>query len=162
MFPETTLILIICPQSFATADNLFFQNTLVAMRPLTKLKELPSAHQVTNYLHNEFVRTMKEKAAEIENVIGLIATCGDLWSADNNKVPYFGTTAAFILLVKRKDKRPRWVLKNTILGFRAVEGAHDGDNLGRYFFGLCRRAGIINVEKKISKVCDFGTYISIC
>lgn len=146
--------------SFATANNLFFQNTLVAMRPLTKLKELPSTHQVMNYLHNEFIRIMKEKATKIENVIGLIATCGNLWSADNNKVPYFGTTAAYILLVKQKGERPRWVLKNTILGFRAVEGAHDGDNLGRYFFGLCRRAGIINVEKKISKVCQTCVSIS--
>lgn len=124
------------------------------MRPFTKINELASAHQVTTYLHNEFVRTMQEKAAEVSQVIGLVAACADVWSSPSNKMPYLGAMSAYILIVKRKNKRPLWVLKSTILGFRAIEGQHDGGNLGRYFFGLCRRAGIIDVEKKISKACD--------
>lgn len=154
-------------QSFATADNLFYRNTLVAMRPLTKSRELASAHQVTNFLHNQFTLTLKLQVDEIDKVIGLIATCGDMWSAPHNKMPYFGAMAAYILIELRKKKRPTWRLKTTILGFRSVEGAHDGDNLGRYFFGMCRRVGIINVEKKVSKVrilqfkhcCHMSTYL---
>lgn len=124
------------------------------MRPLTKSHELASAHQVTNFLHNQFVLTMTKQAQEIEGVIGCVATCGDMWSSPNNKTPFFGAMASYILIVKGKKKRPQWRLKTTILGFRCVEGAHDGDNLGRYFFGMCCRVGIINVEKKISKVSD--------
>lgn len=124
------------------------------MRPLTKSRELASAHQVTNFLHNQFARTIENQVKEIENLIGLVATCGDMWSSPNNKMPYFGAMAAYIVIELRKKKRPLWKLKTTILGFRAVEGAHDGSNLGHYYFGLCRRVGIINVEKKVSKVSN--------
>ena len=125
------------------------------MRPFTKSKELPSLHQVTDYLHNEFVRTMKEKKAEIEGIIGKVAICEDMWSSPANKMPFMGTAAAYIVVKRAKKQPPMWQLKSTILSFRVVEGAHDGENLGRYLFGVCRRAGIINVEKKISKVCGF-------
>lgn len=123
------------------------------MRPFTRSNELPSTHKVTDYLHNEFVRTMKEKATEIKSIVGLVSTCADLWSSPNNKVPYMGTNGAYVVIKMRKNKRPQWILKSTILGFRAVEGAHDGPNLGRYLFGIFRRAGIIDVENKMSKVC---------
>ncbi|KAJ3714781.1 hypothetical protein C8R42DRAFT_551351, partial [Lentinula raphanica] len=62
---HVTKFVVCTDQPFHTAGNLFFRNSLVAMRPFTKSKELPSVHQVTDYLHNEFVRTMKEKKAEI-------------------------------------------------------------------------------------------------
>lgn len=139
-------------QPFATADSLFYRNSLVVMRPLTKSHELPSAQQVIKYLHNQFALTLKATVAEIETVIGSIATCGDMWSLLNNKQPYFGAMSSYIVIEMQK-KRPVWKLKTTIMGFRSVEGAHDGDNLGRYYFSMCRRIGIINVEKKVSKVC---------
>lgn len=123
------------------------------MRPLTKSRELASAQQVIKYLHNQFALTLKATVAEIETVIGSIATCGDMWSSPNNKQPYFGAMASYILIEMRKKKRPVWKLKTTIMGFRSVEGAHDGDNLGRYYFSMCRQIGIIDVEKKVSKVC---------
>lgn len=125
------------------------------MRPATKSRELASAHQVANYLHNKFVRTLKEQKKEIEGVIGLVATYGNMWSSPSNKMPYFGAMGSYILLVPRKNQRSRWELKTTILGFCSVEGAHEGNNLGRYYFGICRCAGIIDVEKKVSKVRDF-------
>lgn len=146
------LLTTIITQSFATADSLFYRNTLVVMRPLTKSRELASAHQVKNYLHNQFILTLEAQKAEIEGLIGLVATCGNMWSSPSNKMPYFGVMGAYIMIEMRKRKRPVWKLKSTIVGFRSVEGAHDGDNLGRYYFGMCRRVGIINVEKKVSKV----------
>lgn len=103
---------------------------------------------------------MKENAAEIKSrVIGRVAVCADLWSSPNNKVPYMGINGAYIVIKMRKKKRPQWHLKSVILGFRAVEGAHDGANLGRYLFGIFRRAGIVDVENKSSKVC--GCYLFV-
>lgn len=130
------------------------------MRPSTKSRELASAHQVTSYLHNQFVHALKEQKKEIEGIIGLVATCGDMWSSPNNKMPYFGAMGSYILLVPQKDERPAWELRTTILGFCSVEGAHNGDNLGWYYFGICRRSGIINVEKKVSKVRVLAMMIS--
>ena len=135
------------------ANNLFYRNTLIVMRPLTKSRELSSAHHIKQYLHNQFVRTLEAQVKEFESVLGLIATCGDMWSSPNNKMPYFGAMSAHIQILLRNKKRPAWKLKSTILGFKSVEGDHGGVNLGRYYFGMCRRVGIINVEKKISKVC---------
>lgn len=122
------------------------------MRPFTKSRELGSSHQVTDYLHNEFVRTMKNQAEEIKGIVGLVATCADMWSSPSNKMPFMGANGAYIVIKMRKGKRPQWVLKTTILGFRGVEGAHDGENLGRYLFSVYQRAGIIDVENKVSKV----------
>lgn len=122
------------------------------MRPLTKSRELASANQVTSYLHNQFVLTMNEKVTEMDQVIGLVSICGDMWLSPNNKTPHFGAMSSYILIEMQKKEHPIWKLKTSILGFTTVEGAHDGDNLGRYYFGMCRRAGIINVEKKVSKV----------
>lgn len=98
---------------------------------------------------------MKAQAAEIESLVGVVAACSDMWSSPNNKTPFMGTNGAYIVIKQRKNKRPQWILKSTILGFCRVEGAHDGENLGRYLFSVFRRAGIINVEKKISKVHGF-------
>ncbi|KAF9060115.1 hypothetical protein BDP27DRAFT_1370813 [Rhodocollybia butyracea] len=77
------------------------------------------------------------RVKEMQTVIGLVATCGDMWSSPSNKMPFFGAMSSYILIIPRKKKRPLWKLKSTILGFRSVEGAHDGDNLGRYYLGMC-------------------------
>jgi hypothetical protein len=58
---------IVCTdQSLATADKISFRNCLVAMRPRTVPSELPSSHDVTTHLHNEFVSHIKLVKAEIE------------------------------------------------------------------------------------------------
>ena len=40
-------------QVLTVADNLFFQNCLVTMRPKTTSSELVTAHEVCSYIHNE-------------------------------------------------------------------------------------------------------------
>lgn len=40
----------------ALADNTAFRNALVAMRPKSSTKDLPSSHDVSVYIHNEFVK----------------------------------------------------------------------------------------------------------
>ncbi|KIM37620.1 hypothetical protein M413DRAFT_77022, partial [Hebeloma cylindrosporum] len=52
-------------QPFALADNPAFRNVLVAMRPKSSTADLPSAYDVTVYLHNAFVKHMKELKEEI-------------------------------------------------------------------------------------------------
>jgi hypothetical protein len=43
-----------------------FQNCLVAMRPKSTLLDLPTAHNVTNHLHNEFVSWLGKLKANIK------------------------------------------------------------------------------------------------
>lgn len=131
------------------------------MRPITKSQELGSVHQVIDYMHNTYIQTMKAQAAEIKSLVGLVAACSDMWSSPNNKTLFMGTNGAYIVIKQRKNKRPQWILKSTILGFCRVKGAHDGENLGRYLFSVFRRAGIIDVERKISRVHGC-TIWSIC
>jgi hypothetical protein len=46
-----------------------------------------------------------------------------------------------------------WKMRGSVIGFKAISGAHDGENLGRYTVGLLERVGIM--DKKSSKVSWF-------
>ena len=48
-------------------------------------------------------------------------------------------------------KEDKWKLRAEVIGFKAISGAHTGENLGRYAVGLLDRVGIM--DKKQSKVC---------
>lgn len=78
---------------------------------------------------------------------------GDTWSATKaaQKTSYLGATASWTAVVLRKKKRPVWSIKSAIIGFKALEGTHSGLNIGRFFFSLCIRGGIVDVDRKISK-----------
>ena len=52
-------------------------------------------------------------------------------------------------LIEVKDAK--WTLRAEVIGFKALSGAHSGENLGRYAVGLLDRVGIM--DKKQSKVC---------
>ena len=77
---------------------------------------------------------------------GRVSTTMDLWSADQTKVAFFGLTAHWIQ-VDAKSKN--WNLKSHVIVFREISGAHSGDNIGRYFVGLCERVGIISAPTKV-------------
>jgi hypothetical protein len=43
-----------------------------------------------------------------------------------------------------------WKLRSEVVGFQPISGEHSGDNLGRYFVGLCDRVGIMSkIESKV-------------
>ena len=44
-----------------------------------------------------------------------------------------------------------WKLRAEVVGFQPISGEHSGENLGKYFVGLCDRVGITG--DKHSKVC---------
>jgi hypothetical protein len=82
---------------------------------------------------------------------GLVSTTADGWSVDTTCASFLGVTGHWMEVTGGK-----WKLRAEVLGFRGVSGEHSGENLGRYFVGVCERVGIIDAEK--SKVLD---YISI-
>lgn len=43
-------------------------------------------------------------------------------------------------------KTEAWTLRSEVVGFRLLHGTHAGNNLGRYFLGLCDRIGITSSE----------------
>ena len=43
-----------------------------------------------------------------------------------------------------------WKLRAEVVGFQPISGEHSGENLGKYFVGLCDRVGIMG--EKHSKV----------
>lgn len=49
-----------------------------------------------------------------------------------------------------------WELRNEVVAFKGIAGAHNGENLGRYFVGLCKRAGIVGDTG--SKVSIFSSF----
>jgi hypothetical protein len=55
-------------------------------------------------------------------------------------------------------KEGKWKLKAAVIGFKAISGAHSGENLGRYAVGLLDRVGIMG--KTSSKACENSSSIS--
>jgi hypothetical protein len=57
-------MLMLLDQALALAEKPIFWNCLVAMRPKTTQKDLPSRYDIEVYIHNEFVdwpRTLKNE-----------------------------------------------------------------------------------------------------
>jgi hypothetical protein len=48
------------------ADKARFRNCLVSMRPNTNKADLPTAHDVSLYIHNAFVNHLQEIKEEIQ------------------------------------------------------------------------------------------------
>ena len=53
-------------KALAVADKVVFRNCLVAMRPKAEQQDIPSTHDVATYIHNEFVKWLKELKDEIQ------------------------------------------------------------------------------------------------
>ena len=49
----------------------------------------------------------------------------DRWSADTIKMSFLGMTAHWI-----EVKEGKWEMRAGVIGFKALSGAHSGDNLG--------------------------------
>jgi hypothetical protein len=68
-----------------------------------------------------------------------------MWTVDTTKAAFLGVTAHWIE-VKMKPQET-WKMRSEVIGFRSVSGDHSGNNLGRYFVGVCDRIGITNAER---------------
>jgi hypothetical protein len=140
----------------ALADKSLFRNCLVTMRPKTTIKDLPSTHNVSVYIHNSFVEQLKlfKKEISVSTMRSCTVTCthrflqeapgkvsmtSDGWTADNTKGSYLGLTAHWI-----EVKEGAWKLRSEVVGFQPISGDHSGGNLGRYFVALCDRVGIMS------------------
>lgn len=129
-------------QSLAVADKAAFRNCLVAMRPNARKADIPSSHDVSTFIHNSFIELFKTFRLRIlDGNSGLVSTTTDLWSVDQTKASFMGITAHWI--ESDPTKAGRWTLCSEVIAFRGISGPHSGINLGRYFVGLCERAGII-------------------
>ena len=52
-----------------------------------------------------------------------------------------------------------WTLRSEVIAFKGIAGAHNGENLGCYFVGLCKQAGIIgNTSSKVSFLSSFKLF----
>jgi hypothetical protein len=69
----------------------------------------------------------------------------DGWLADNTKAAFLWMTVHWI-----EVKEEKWSLRSEVVAFQGISGSHNGDNLGRYFMGLCDRVGICS--QNMSKV----------
>jgi hypothetical protein len=70
-------------------------------------------------------------------------------------VGFLGMTAHWIE-VKGKE----WKMRSEVIGFKALSGAHTGENLGRYAVGLLDRVGIM--DEKSSKARHVVTSLTTC
>jgi hypothetical protein len=76
----------------------------------------------------------------------------DRWSADMPKAGFQGMTAHWI-----EVKEGKWKMKASVIGFKALSGGHNGENLGRHLVGLLDNVGIM--DKKILKDCHLSRII---
>ncbi|KAF8232230.1 hypothetical protein L208DRAFT_1273067, partial [Tricholoma matsutake] len=53
-------------QSLSVANKTTFHNCLVVMRPKSILQDLPTTHDVTSHLHNEFVKWLTQLKNDIK------------------------------------------------------------------------------------------------
>ncbi|KAF8060907.1 hypothetical protein FPV67DRAFT_1423100 [Lyophyllum atratum] len=53
-------------QALLLADKVSFRNCLVSMRPEAKRADLPSSHDIRNFIHNAFVDRLNELKQDIE------------------------------------------------------------------------------------------------
>ncbi|KIK91933.1 hypothetical protein PAXRUDRAFT_38561, partial [Paxillus rubicundulus Ve08.2h10] len=72
---------------------------------------------------------------------GQVSTTTDLWSVDQTKAAFMSITAHWI---EKDAKSGAWSLCNQVIAFKGIAGAHTGQNLGRYFVGLCEHVGIVD------------------
>jgi len=109
---------------------------------------IPSTHsQLAIYLATPGVNMYKQGGLSKSpyTAPGKIATTSDGWMADNTKGAFPGMTTHWI-----KVKDDKWKLRVEVVGFQPILGEHSGENLGKYFVGLCDHIGIMN--KGSSKV----------
>jgi hypothetical protein len=156
------------------ANKAVFRNCLVSMRPSALKADLPSRNDIVTYTHNEFISFFSNLKTRI-NVVhfcdrqqttrtdlylitqaettGRVSVTTDLWSVSQTKASFMGITAHWI---ESNPKTSKWTLCSEVIAFRAIFGRHDGHNLGRYFIGLCERAGLI--DRKASRVRRSNTW----
>jgi hypothetical protein len=76
-----------------------------------------------------------------------------MWTVDTTKAAFLGVTAHWMEV--KNEPEEIWVLRSEVIGFRTVSGDHGGENLGRYFMGVCDRIGITNTDRsKVSPTSD--------
>ncbi|KDQ60303.1 hypothetical protein JAAARDRAFT_191695 [Jaapia argillacea MUCL 33604] len=78
----------------------------------------------------------------------------DLWSQDKTSTPFLGLVGQWISV-----NGSNWKLECKVLGFHKISGAHDSQNLGKYFIKLTDCVGI--TSKSLHKLgyvtCDNAT-----
>jgi hypothetical protein len=133
------------------------------MRPKSTLQDLPTSRDVVKHLHNEFVKWTAELKNDIkvstyvqicqktsrltilQATPGKISTTADMWTVDTTKAAFLGVTAHWIEV--KMEPQETWAMRSEVIGFRPVSGDHSGENIARYFVGVCDRIGIMNGEK---------------
>jgi hypothetical protein len=76
---------------------------------------------------------------------GLVSKTADGWTVNTMKAAFLGVTTHWIEI-----KAAKWKMQAEVIGFRSILGDHSGENLGRYFVGVCDWIGIMG--KNHSKV----------
>ena len=72
----------------------------------------------------------------------LISTTADGWMVNTMKAVFLGVTAHWIEI-----KAGKWKMRAEVIGFRLISGDHSGENLGRYFVGVCDHIGIMGKDQ---------------
>jgi hypothetical protein len=73
---------------------------------------------------------------------GKVSTTSDGWTAEAMKKGFLGVTAHWIQV-----KDGIWEMRSELVGYKPVVGDHSGENLARYFMGVCDRVGIWTPEQ---------------
>ena len=139
-------------------NNVWYQNLLAAMRPNTTNKDVPSGHEVSKYIHNEFanwVKKMKEDLQVnclhhcatqsdtfVQSAPGKISMMCDAWTAGLMRKGFRGVTGHWIEVIDGK-----WSPRSELVRFSLIVGKHTGLNLGWHFVCVCDCVGVWTPEQ---------------
>ncbi len=139
------------------------------MRPNATNKDVPSGHEVSTYIHNEFVNWVKRMKESLrvnrlhhcartqpdtfaQSAPGKISTTCDAWTAGPMRKGFLGVMGHWIEVIDGK-----WALRSELVGFSLIVGEHTGLNLGWHFVCVCDRIGVWTPEQsKVIKSIAIG------
>ncbi|CAE6479261.1 unnamed protein product [Rhizoctonia solani] len=129
-------------QPFTEVENRQFQAMIFYLRPALE-GHFVKANAIRTRVVNHGAALRQKTQAYLNNLSGLLAIACDAWTS-SNKIAFLAITASWIT--------ESWTLKETLLDFVELKGAHDGKNLADAVATAVTELGIS--EKILALVSD--------
>ncbi|KAF7358289.1 putative AC transposase [Mycena venus] len=120
-------------------DSREFRDLLLLLRDSLAEKDIPHRTKLTKLVVEAWVKYYAELKVTLNAAIGKISFTADIWSSKGLH-PYLAITAHW--LGPRGDD-PQVLLRQTLLAFRRIRGAHSGQRIACIVFNILEDAGIV-------------------
>ncbi|CAE6378200.1 unnamed protein product [Rhizoctonia solani] len=132
-------------QAFTQVENKQFQNMIFYLRPALE-DHFVKANGIRNRVFNHASAIRQQTKEYLNDMSGLLAIACDGWTSPN-KIAFLAITASWIT--------KGWSLKETLLDFVELKGAHSGENMAHAVTNTVAELGIS--DKILALVSDNAT-----